>query len=249
MDTVTARIETVRLDGGQIGMAAREKNTGSMRAGGDGNARDSKPLGDSVQPPGRARKPLIVIVALLTMAGAYYWLGTRSPTAPDVALDRQVGLALYRQGRYAEAVEVYERILATQDDPATRTSLANALKRLGRFDDAAKQFRTVLEKNPRDGGTWYDFGVMLQDDLRDRRSAIEVFRNATLHAPQMADAHLRLGVALLDLFDYEAAIAELQTALQLAPADAPWRTDAESALDVARLRFAESKGQLPPPRR
>src|SRR6185295_3804092 len=96
MDTVIAHIETVRLDTGRNGMAAK-KDTRGMRVAGDGNSGDSKPLGASAQAPGRMSRPLIAIVALLAVAGVYYWLSQR-PTAPDVALDRQDGLALYRQG-------------------------------------------------------------------------------------------------------------------------------------------------------
>jgi tetratricopeptide (TPR) repeat protein len=163
--------------------------------------------------------------------------------------ERHAGMSLYAEGRYAEAVAAYERALETEDDLATRTNLGNAFKKLGRFEEAGQEYHYVLARNPRDGITWYDLGNLMREQLHDVRGAIECYRNATEFAPQMPEAHFSLGAALLDLNDFEAAIAEIQTSLSLAPANASWRPDAERALGLARLRTAESKGLLPPPRK
>ncbi len=62
-----------------------------------------------------------------------------------------LGQALYRLGQYAEAADVYAKLL--QDAPPTTEVLRAhglALARLERYDQAYKQLRIALEQDPRD---------------------------------------------------------------------------------------------------
>jgi Flp pilus assembly protein TadD len=105
----------------------------------------------------------------------------------------------------------------------------------------------VLALDPRNATTWFNLGNSLRDVRHDRRGAVEAFRHATESDPNMAEAHFSLGAALIDLGDFEGAIASIQAALQLAPENVSWRKDAENALTLAHVRGAEKKGQLQPP--
>lgn len=67
------------------------------------------------------------------------------------------GAALYRQGSYAAAVEA----LKDGEDIETRYNRANALARLGRFEDALAEYDAILNVSPQ------------HDDARYNRSVIE----------------------------------------------------------------------------
>ena len=163
--------------------------------------------------------------------------------------ERHRGMSLYAQGRFADAVAAYRAALEAGDDPITRTNLANALKALGRIDEAAEQYRRVLAANPRDGVAWYDYGNLLRVQLHDLRGAEDAYRRAIDFQPRMAEAHFNLGVVLLGLDEPEDAAAAIESALNLAPQNASWRTDAENALLVARTRAAARHAGEPGPAR
>jgi tetratricopeptide (TPR) repeat protein len=191
-----------------------------------------------------------IVASLAIVAAVAVWTLTREKAPPVSAAEaRRQGLALYERGDYAGAVQSYERALSAEDDTATHTNLGNALKKLGRFDEAEAHYRRALALDQHDATAWYDLGNLMRDQRHDLRGAIEAFRNAIEFAPQMSEAHFSLGAALMHLNDFEAAVAEIQAALDLAPEDAPWKSEAGRALALARLRVAERKGLLPPPRK
>lgn len=200
---------------------------------------------------GRATRAWSIVMALVLAFAFTQWLysgplAVRSTTSVE---ERHQGMTLYDAGRYAEAVECYERALDMEDDAITRANLANALKALNRIDEARAQYELVLARNPRDGVTWYNYGNLLRSKVHDARAALEAYRKATEFAPQMGEAHFNLGAVLMELGDYDTAIVAIQAALQVAPPNAPWRKDADNALSLAHLRAAEKKGVLGPPRK
>jgi len=86
---------------------------------------------------------------------------------------------------------------------------------------------------------WYARGNELLNGSKDVRGAAEAYRKATELAPSMGEAHYGLGYCLLELDDVEGCLAEIESALSLAPDDASWRKDAENVLVRAHIR----KGQ------
>jgi tetratricopeptide (TPR) repeat protein len=239
----------MRIETDGITMASR-RNEDERSARNDD---DSKSLGARKQVHRPRRLRWFWIALAVGIGAAINWELGRTPVSsspPDVPVDaaqaRRQGIALYEQGRYAEAKAAYERALAVEDDAATHIDLGNALKKLDRADDAESQYRLALAKDPRNATGWFDLGNLLRDQRHDVRGAVEAFRHATELDPQMAVASFSLGAALIDLRDYEAAIAALETALQTAPENVSWRTDAQNALSLAHVRYAEKKGQLPP---
>jgi tetratricopeptide (TPR) repeat protein len=204
-----------------------------------------------------ARSPLALAggVAFVVAAAVASHFVYDTPAAPlsitpsSGVEERHRGMSLYAQGRFAEAVAAYRAALEASDDPITRTNLANALKALGRVDEAAEQYRHVLAASPRDGVAWYDYGNLLRVQLHDLRGAEDAYRRAIDFQPRMPEAHFNLGVVLLGLDEPADAAAAIESALSLAPQNASWRTDAENALLVARTRAAARRASEPGPAR
>jgi Flp pilus assembly protein TadD len=92
-----------------------------------------------------------------------------------------------------------------------------------------------LPPAPASAHAWYDRGNDLARGDGDLSAAIEAYRRALVLAPEMAEAHYALGLALLRSGDGEGAVAEIESALGLAPSDASWRPDAENAMVRALL--------------
>jgi tetratricopeptide (TPR) repeat protein len=184
----------------------------------------------------------IASLALLAAVSIASFFVYDAPSAPlrieplNAVVERQRAASLYAQGRFAEAVEIDRRVLEDADDPPTRTALAHALKALGRFDEAAVEYRRVLAAKPRDGRAWYDYAYLLHTAMRDLRGAEEAYRRAIEYEPSLAEAHFDLGLVLLDLNEPEEAAAAIESSLSLAPENASWRAEAENALFVARTR-------------
>ena len=195
--------------------------------------------------PASNRKWFIIAIAL-AVALVLYW---RQATAVDPLAEQQNGIRLLEEGRPTDAVPCFERALAVTEDAATRFHLANALKAAGRPADASREYKRALTLDPHNAAVWFNFGNLLRGEFHDTRNALEAYRRATESDPNFADAHYSLGVMLLESGDFEATVAALQSALQLAPPAATWRADADTALNIARLRVVEAQGKLPPPRK
>lgn len=205
----------------------------------------STPVSPAPASPGSHRKWFIVAIAL-AVALVLYW---RHATAVDPVVERQNGVRFLEQGRPADAVPCFERALSIADDADTRFHLANALKSAGRPADASREYKRVLTLDPHNAKAWFNFGNLLRGEFHDARNALEAYQRAAENDPAFADAQYALGLTLLETNDFEASVATLQSALQIAPPDASWRTEATTALDIARLRALEAKNLLHPPRK
>lgn len=169
--------------------------------------------------------------------------------AIDPAAERRQGIALVTLGRLPDAIGCFERALAVRDDAETRRLLADALKSLGRFDDASREYKRSLTLDPKSAATWFNYGNLLRTEFHDKRGALEAYRKASEADPNWGEAQFSLGAMLMEFADYEAAVSAFQSALQIAKPDAAWRADAEATLGIARLRALEAQGALPPPRK
>jgi tetratricopeptide (TPR) repeat protein len=183
----------------------------------------------------------LAVVLLLGSALAVAWIARERALPADPAAAARRGLALYDQGRFAEAAAAFEESLSRAEDAGTRTNLANALRRLGRSDEAFDEYLRALQRDPRVAQAWYGLGNLLRDDRRDLHSAVDAWRRAIEADPRYAEAHANLGAALLDLGDAAGAAAELEAALSLAPESSPWRADAERRAALARFRAREAR--------
>lgn len=90
--------------------------------------------------------------------------------------------------QFAEACRVTPHV------PAIHVNLANALAASGRFDEAAKKYRELLDQAPDNAALWNNYGVALFKK-GDKAPAIEAFRKALSIDPNLKDAKESLAVA------------------------------------------------------
>jgi Ca-activated chloride channel homolog len=125
--------------------------------------------------------------------------------------DVERGNRLYREGRYAEAAEAYERVVAAgKASPQVHYNLGTALLALGRFQDAERQFQAALQGVDPElrQRTFYNLGNRFLEEGRRQQeltqqaglldAAIEAYRRALRVAPGDVDAKWNLELALRD---------------------------------------------------
>ena len=156
--------------------------------------------------------------------------------------ERHQGMRAYAEGRHEDAVEAYRRSLAIHEHASTRNNLANALKALGRLDEAALEYRRVLDASPRDAHAWYNLGNLYKNQLKDLRAAAECYRRAIEYAPLMPEPNINLGIVLFQQGDNPGSIALLDRFLELAKPDDPLRKTARDLRTEAQRR---SNGAAP----
>jgi len=148
--------------------------------------------------------------------------GTNSQSARIVALlailtavsafgigDLERGNRLYRQGRYAEAVEAYRAALRDgNESPTLHYNLGTALLRLGKLDEAEQHLRAALasidpEQRERTlynlGNRYLEEGLGAGDPEQRRRlldAAVDAYRDALRLDPGDLDAKWNLELAL-----------------------------------------------------
>ncbi|MBI3222554.1 MAG: tetratricopeptide repeat protein, partial [Nitrosomonadales bacterium] len=98
----------------------------------------------------------------------------------------------------------------------THFNLGNALKHLGRLDEAAASYRRALQLNPGFAAAHNNLGATLKDMGRFEEAAAS-YRRAVELQPDSADAHNNLGTALKELNRLDEAVASYRRALQLNP--------------------------------
>jgi Ca-activated chloride channel family protein len=123
--------------------------------------------------------------------------------------DLERGNRLYRQGRYAEAVEAYRAALqGGNDSPALQYNLGTALLRLGRHQEAEEHLRNALASIDPDerertlfnlGNRYLEAGRHAADPrARDQMlsAAAEAYRDALRLAPEDQDAKWNLELTM-----------------------------------------------------
>ena len=83
---------------------------------------------------------------------------TRSPQG-----ERNLAGLMFEQGRHAEALAAYERLVKLEPEDATlRTSMAGALGALGRYDEAMKQLDAAIRLDPLNVEAYHNRGVVFE---------------------------------------------------------------------------------------
>ena len=114
--------------------------------------------------------------------------------------------------------------------------------KLGKFEEAKKEFEAELALNPNDLQAKYNLAyVLLAGQETDR--GIKLMREVILQRPQLADARYELGKALLKMGDLKGAIESLETAAKLDPAKAHIHYQLGRAY-LAAGRKSEGDGQI-----
>jgi tetratricopeptide (TPR) repeat protein len=141
-------------------------------------------------PTGARLWALLAMLGLLLLAGVLFWRERRA----DAELDR--GIAAYRQGRPAAAVEHFRRYAEHEpEDPAPRVYLARIHRRAGRLEEAREELQRGLREAPEDPALHREMGFLLLNAGRPD-AAVPRFRDALRLDPQSTEGWLGLVRAL-----------------------------------------------------
>lgn len=157
-----------------------------------------------------------------------------------------LGLELFDQGKYTEAVEELQRFLRERPRDANvmaaRGLLARAYVEQGNPLGAAEQFRQVLQATPTDVDAWNSLGMALHTASQTEEAA-QAFKRAVELDPRNALAQRNLAGFLLDQQDFDGALNHASEAVRLTPRDPVAHTLLGLAL-VSQLRLEEAIGEF-----
>jgi tetratricopeptide (TPR) repeat protein len=131
-------------------------------------------------------------------------------------------LAYGRTGRPQDSIADLEKLLQGKDNLQYREELAAAYVKIGRKDDAAGQYRKLLESNPNNAWVHFQLGY-LSAEKEDYAGAAEEYEKAITSRGQLpetavASAWNNLGTAYFHLCRRDEAIAAFKKAAALNPA-------------------------------
>jgi len=146
-----------------------------------------------------------------------------------------LGRVLARAGRWSEAVEQFRKaVQANPENSSARISLGKALAESGETEAAADQFREALKAAPPDDPrTLNEMGLAFAG-VGKMRDAAELFRKAVDLAPEVAEARINYGYALLQTGRAGEAAEQFRIALKIDPGSQLARANLEQALGLLR---------------
>lgn len=115
-----------------------------------------------------------------------------------------LGNLYFGEGRTGEAIEAYENAVRTFEDGNNRFSLGQAYLKAGRNEDAANQFRKVIELNENSGNGYYGLGQALAAQKKYPQ-AIEQFERAVHKNKEFYAAYAEMGYTYADAGDLDKA--------------------------------------------
>ncbi len=140
---------------------------------------------------------------------------------PDsVRMNYNLGNALSKAGRYAEAVPYYRRALQYYPDyPEAYNNLGFVFFKTGQYEKAIAQYRKVLALKPNDEDAHFNLGLTFYKTAR-YSAAVEQFQAVLRLQPGHVDALNYLGRTFYDMGRRDDAADVFQKTLRLAPSDA-----------------------------
>lgn len=177
-----------------------------------------------------------IAVALLAACALAPGCPAKPRTPVELARDAE---ELHRSHEFAKAIELYRQSLALHSDTSVRANLARALFAAGRSAESAEEYKQLLEEDPSNGALWHDYGLVLENGIKDYAAAEEALFNATKYPPKPPEASYDLGCVLMQRERYEEAAACFEAALSFGSSKALWYDDATDKLAQARVLIAK----------
>jgi len=109
-----------------------------------------------------------------------------------------LGGLLVESGRLEEALASYEACLAERDSPEARYNLGGVLRRLSRYEEAARQLERAREQMPSDAAVEVELGLTYAA-LGRPQDAISALERAIALDPQSPEARLHLPALIREL--------------------------------------------------
>ena len=130
-----------------------------------------------------------------------------------------LGIALFDQGKFDEALGFYDRAVAQDANFAqAHSNRGNARQRLKRFADAEQDYRRALELQPSFADAWNNLGTCLRE-LKRPEEAETAYRKALDFTPNNPDTLDNLALALKDLERFDEAADLMRRALTIESRD------------------------------
>jgi tetratricopeptide (TPR) repeat protein len=149
-----------------------------------------------------------------------------------------------RQGRLAEAEDLFARSLKSRPTAAVHYDLAILLAQEGKIEEAYAHYEAALRLKPEFAEAWYNLGALESKRGRPAEAARDYAAALHLKAGDV-EAHLSLGALLAGEKKFEEAEAHFQAALQTAPDNPDAHFNLAAALNAkgdyagAAVQFAE----------
>ncbi len=169
---------------------------------------------------------VLILLGLLTWQQASIYRDDETFNRHIIALNPQarsahlnLGDALYKQGRYEEALEATR--VAVEQDPDSfnaRNNLGAVLSKLSHLEEAENHLRRAIALDPQARDAYVNLGAVLYKQGR-YEEALEVARVVVEQAPDSFKAHVNLGAVLSELGRFEEAENHLRRAIALDPQD------------------------------
>jgi tetratricopeptide (TPR) repeat protein len=141
-----------------------------------------------------------------------------------------LGLALAEQQKYEEASSAFRQIFKlNSQDVWARQNFAICLQKLGRKDEAIREFKRALAIKPRFGLAWLGLGQLYEETGRTNEAAA-CYQNALANPIHRADELTTLARFCQSRKWFAAAGTNYLEAIKLSPSDANLRVEAGQTL-------------------
>jgi tetratricopeptide (TPR) repeat protein len=148
----------------------------------------------------------------------------------------QLGFILAQRQEYEAATVALRRAFELDwQDVWSLQNLAQSLTKLGRLDEAAREYRRALAIQPHFGLAWLGLGQLLEQEGQ-KTEAERCYRQALAHRIHQAPELTTLARFCQSRGWYEAAATNFTDAIKLSPSDAMLRLEAGQSLAAAGRR-------------
>ena len=184
---------------------------------------------------------VIVVLGLLTWCQTSVYRNDETLNRHIIALNPQardahlnLGNALYKQGRYEEALDA-ARVAVEQrpDHINTHTNLGVVLNELGRFEEAETHLRRAIALNPNHTEVLYSMATLRFKQQR-YGEMLELLQRLIDIDPSHAKAHVSMGAALFYLGRSDEALQSFDQALTLDPTIEEAQANREAVLEIMK---------------
>ena len=135
----------------------------------------------------------------------------------SVVISNVLGIVLHLQGRFAKAIEAFERGVKFQPDYADSWgNMARTLEALGQYQEGVNAARKAIELDSKTASSHNNLASNLRGMGR-AREAVKVLERALELSPNLPEAHNNLGNNWGDIGDLGRALESYEKAIHISP--------------------------------
>ena len=196
--------------------------------------------GAATASPGRAGALLTLsLLAVAALAfGAYGYLG--SPELPSAPLATRADRAMAEIALDDAVARIEAQLARTPDDLRGWTVIAPVYMQTGRFADAVRAFRRIIELGGASADAETDLGeaLMMADGGKLEGEPLALFQSAAARDPGHVRSRYYLAGQATEAGDYERAVTLWTELLALSEGGEPWLEAAQGGLELATAGLA-----------